>query len=155
MYFFAFQNNEFVMSAVKSLVLEVASNWQVKEFNEIENALFLLHSIGEAIPVSSIIAFLKGFGVWGWMNWSWRGATFSNYLYLIQVVSRKLFCNTQPKKWNAIWNAATSEQMFDTNPKSAKNIIFHHFIKDCCEQSSIQSAPCCEATVFREYRTLR
>jgi hypothetical protein len=51
------------MSAVKSLVLEVASNWQVKEFNEIENALFLLHSIGEAIPVSSIIAFLKGFGV--------------------------------------------------------------------------------------------
>ncbi len=45
------KNNEFVLAAVKSLVLEEAVNWQYKEFNEVENALFLLHSIGEAIPV--------------------------------------------------------------------------------------------------------
>lgn len=45
-------DNDFVLNTVKTLVLNVANNWQIKTFIEIENVLYLLYLLSEAIPVS-------------------------------------------------------------------------------------------------------
>lgn len=50
-------HNDFVLSTVKGLVVDVASNWRLKSFIEIENVLYLLYLLSEAIPVSSVLAY--------------------------------------------------------------------------------------------------
>ena len=44
-------DNDFALSTIKTYVLDVANNWQMKPFAEIENALYLFYLLGEAIPV--------------------------------------------------------------------------------------------------------
>lgn len=45
-------DNDFVLSTVKNLVVDCASNWQMKSFIDIENILYLLYNLSEAIPCS-------------------------------------------------------------------------------------------------------
>jgi len=45
-------DNDFALATVKTYVLEITSNWQMKSFTDIENALYLLYLLGEAIPSS-------------------------------------------------------------------------------------------------------
>jgi exportin-T len=40
-----------VLTTIKNLVLDTAKSWQTKSFYEIENALYLLFLITEAVPV--------------------------------------------------------------------------------------------------------
>jgi exportin-T len=46
-------DNDFALSKVKTYVLDTTANWQVRPFADIENALYLLYLIGEAIPSSN------------------------------------------------------------------------------------------------------
>lgn len=41
----------FVLTTVKNLVISTATNWRSKSFIEIENSMYLLYLISEAIPV--------------------------------------------------------------------------------------------------------
>jgi exportin-T len=41
----------FVLTTVKTCVITTASEWRAKTFIDIENALYLLYLISEAIPV--------------------------------------------------------------------------------------------------------
>lgn len=45
-------DNDFVLASIKKLVLEITANWPSKSYADIENALYLLYLIGEAIPSS-------------------------------------------------------------------------------------------------------
>jgi exportin-T len=45
----------FVLTTVKNLVLSTASDWRAKSFIDIENSLYLLYLISEAIPVSVLL----------------------------------------------------------------------------------------------------
>lgn len=45
-------DGNFVLMTVKNLVVSTASEWRVKSFIEIENALYLLYLISEALPVN-------------------------------------------------------------------------------------------------------
>lgn len=45
-------DNDFALSSVKKYVLDITKNWQLKPFAEIENALYILYLIGEALPSS-------------------------------------------------------------------------------------------------------
>jgi exportin-T len=45
-------DNDFALVTVKTYVLEITTNWQMKSFTEIENALYLIYLLGEAIPSS-------------------------------------------------------------------------------------------------------
>lgn len=45
-------DNDFALASVKTYVLETTTNWQMKTFADIENALYLLYLLGEAIPSS-------------------------------------------------------------------------------------------------------
>ena len=45
-------DNDFVLTTVKNLVIECATNWRMKTFIEIENILYLLYCLSEAIPCS-------------------------------------------------------------------------------------------------------
>jgi hypothetical protein len=44
-------DSDFVLNTVKILVLDTTANWRTKQFYDIENSLYLLHALGEAIPV--------------------------------------------------------------------------------------------------------
>lgn len=44
-------DSNFVLITVKNLVLSVANDWRTKSFIDIENALYLLYLITEALPV--------------------------------------------------------------------------------------------------------
>lgn len=44
-------DSDFVLNTIKILVLDTAANWRMKQFYDIENSLYLLHALGEAIPV--------------------------------------------------------------------------------------------------------
>ena len=48
-------DNDFVLNSVKNMVISVASNWQMKSFVEIENALYFLYLLAESIPVISFL----------------------------------------------------------------------------------------------------
>ena len=44
-------DNDFVLDAIKKIVvLNVTSTWQSKSYADIENALYLLYLIAEALP---------------------------------------------------------------------------------------------------------
>ena len=43
-------DNDFVLDTIKKLVLNVTSTWQTKSYADIENALYLLYLIAEALP---------------------------------------------------------------------------------------------------------
>lgn len=45
-------DSDFVLNTVKILVLDTTANWRAKQFYDIENSLYLLHALGEAIPSS-------------------------------------------------------------------------------------------------------
>lgn len=45
-------DNDFVLTTVKNLVLESANNWRMQTFIDIENVLYLLYNLSEAIPCS-------------------------------------------------------------------------------------------------------
>jgi exportin-T len=45
-------DNDFVLSTVKKYVLDIMINWRVKSFTDVENALYIIYLIGEAIPSS-------------------------------------------------------------------------------------------------------
>jgi len=50
----------FVLTTVKNLVLSTASDWRAKSFIDIENSLYLLYLISEAIPSSQSNHFQQG-----------------------------------------------------------------------------------------------
>ena len=50
-------DSDLVLNAIKALVLDTTSNWRNKQFYDIENSLYLLHALGEAIPVSKEFRF--------------------------------------------------------------------------------------------------
>lgn len=45
-------DNDFALATVKKYVMDIMVNWRVKSFTEVENALFIIFLIGEAIPSS-------------------------------------------------------------------------------------------------------
>jgi exportin-T len=45
-------DSDFVLNTIKNLVIDTAANWHGKQFYDIENSLYLLHAVGEAIPSS-------------------------------------------------------------------------------------------------------
>lgn len=45
----------FVLMTVKNLVLNTANEWRSKSFIDVENALYLLYLISEALPVSTLL----------------------------------------------------------------------------------------------------
>jgi exportin-T len=48
-------DNDFVLTTVKNLVVNVANSWQMKSYIEIENALYLLYNLAESIPVNCVL----------------------------------------------------------------------------------------------------
>ena len=52
-HWFDFQDSQLVLIAVHNIVTQTLSQWETMEFKDIEVAISLLYSLGEAIPVSS------------------------------------------------------------------------------------------------------
>lgn len=50
-FFYNFKDNDFVLDTTKKIILNLTSNWQTRSYADIENALYLLYLIGEALPV--------------------------------------------------------------------------------------------------------
>lgn len=51
-------DNDFVLDTIKRMVVNVTSNWQGKSCAEIENALYLLYLIAEAIPRLELLLYV-------------------------------------------------------------------------------------------------
>ena len=51
-------DNDLVLATVKNLVLDTTANWPMKSYADIENSLYLLFVLAEAIPVTIIIPLL-------------------------------------------------------------------------------------------------